>query len=582
MRKRSKWIAMLLAAVMTLSTLAGCGGETTTSETESGETTQTTQSEEGGEETTGEPAAEQVINISSNSVVVGLNPIINTTAPDNKAHNMICDPLVRDRTAEDNKTEIVPAAAESWDVSEDGCTYTFHIRENAKWNDGVDLTANDYEYTLKLMADPAVASTNAWLFDGVIVNFGDALYSNGKTPDDIAVKALDAKTLEVQLVNPASYFLELISSLYPVRQDKYEEWGESYGTAVDKIVCSGPFQVESWSQNTEMVLVKNPNYWNAENVQLTQINHKIIQETATAIQAFITGDIDEVSTSDPNWGQMIEEADMANIETVPGNAPEFLMFNLSNEYLSNTKIRQALSAAFDREQFVNDLRDGQATPIYSVMPDTMMVGDTPYHELVNDQNYFVKQLQEEITDPKALFEEGLKELGKDPDTSKVTLRYASRGTSELSKKIAEWYKQIWEEALGITVQIDMMEWNIMWDKIDAGDYDIATGGWGPYYNEPSAVLSLFNPENGYFNSDKTGWDNEDSQKFKELCEQATVAVSDEEKAQLYLQAEELLVKNAIIAPEYLEGSPTYLAKYVKGYYVSTNGNIDWSQVSIEK
>ena len=581
MRKRSKWIAMLLAAVMALSTLAGCGGETATSETENGETTQTTQSEGSGE-TTSEPAAEQVINISSNSVVVGLNPIINTTSPDNKAHNMICDPLVRNRTAEGNKTEIVPAAAESWDVSEDGLTYTFHIRENAKWNDGVDLTANDYEYTMKLMADPAVASTNAWLFDGVIVNFGEALYSEGKTPDEIAVKALDAKTLEIQLVNPASYFLELLSSLYPVRQDKYEEWGESYGTSAEKIVCSGPFQVESWSQNTEMVLVKNPNYWNAENVQLTQINHKIIQETATAIQAFITGDIDEVSTSDPNWGQMIEEADMSNVETVPGNAPEFLMFNLSNEYLSNTKIRQALSAAFDREQFVNDLRDGQATPIYSVMPDTMMVGDTPYHELVNDQNYFVKQLQEEITDPKALFEEGLKELGKDPDTSKVTLRYASRGTSELSKKIAEWYKQVWEEALGITVQIDMMEWNIMWDKIDAGDYDIATGGWGPYYNEPSAVLSLFNPENGYFNSEKTGWNNEDSQKFKELCEQATVTVSDEEKAQLYLQAEELLVKNAIIAPEYLEGSPTYLAKYVKGYYVSTNGSIDWSQVSIEK
>lgn len=571
--KKTKWMALLLAAVMTLSSLTGCGGSSETTTSEGGSSEETTSADSG---------EEQVINLSSNSVVVGLNPILNTTAPDNAAHNMICDPLVRSNAAEGNTTEIVPGAAESWDVSEDGMTYTFHIRENAKWNDGVSLTANDFEYTLKMMADPAVASTNGWLFDGVIVNFGEALYSNGKTPDEIAVKAIDDKTLEIQLVHPASYFLELLGSLYPVRQDKYEEWGDSYGSSADKIICSGPFQVESWNQNTEMVLVKNPNYWNAENVKLDKINNRIIQENATAVQAFINGEIDVTSTSDPNWIKLIEESGMSNGETVPGNAPEFLMCNLNNEYLSNTKIRQALSVAFDRQQLVDDLCDGNGTPIYSVMPDTMYVGSTQYHELVGDKNYFVKELQEEVTDPKALFEEGLKELGKDPDTSKVTLRYASRGTSEFSKKMAEWYKQVWEEALGITVQIDMMEWNIMWDKIDAGDYDIACGGWGPYYNEPSAVLTLFDPETGYFNADKTGWNNEDSAKFKELCEQAKNIVDEKEKAEIYLQAEELLVKNAVIMPEYLTTSPTYVAKYVKNYPVSTNGSIDWSQVYIEK
>ena len=91
------------------------------------------------------------------------------------------------------------------------------------------------------MADPAAASTNGWLFDGVIVNFGEALYSNGKTPDDIAVKAIDDKTLEIKLTHPASYFLELVSSVYPVRQDKYEEWGDAYGSSADKIICSGHF-----------------------------------------------------------------------------------------------------------------------------------------------------------------------------------------------------------------------------------------------------------------------------------------------------------------------------------------------------
>ena len=564
--RKSKLLAVLLAATMMVSSLTACGGDKTESPSKENSTT--------------DAKAEQVFNMSSNSVVVGLNPLQNTTAPDNAAHEKVCEPLVRNVGVEGNTTKIIPAAAASWDVSEDGMTYTFHIQENAKWNDGVDLTAKDFEYTLRMMADPAVASTSGWLFDGVIENFGEALYNNGKTPEDIAVKAIDDKTLEIKLVHPASYFLELAHSIYPVRQDKYEEWGEAYGSSAEKIVCSGPFQVEKWNQNTEMVLVKNPNHWNAENIKLDRINNRIIQESATAVQAFINGEIYVSGTSDPNWIKLIEESGVSTGVIVPGNAPDFLMFNLDNEYLSNTKIRQALSIAFDREAENEDLHNGNAEPIYSVMPDTMMVGDTPYHTLVEDKNYFIKQLQEENPDPKALLVEGLKELGKDPDPSKMTIRYASRGTAEISKKIAEWYKQVWETTLGIHVDIDMMEWNIMWDRIDAGDYDIACGGWGPYYNEPSAILTLFDPVNGYFNADKTGWKGEDADKYKALCDEAKNIVDDKEKAQVYLQAEELLVKNAIISPENLSGSPVFVAKCVENYPITTNGSIDWSQVNI--
>lgn len=559
MKKRV--LACLLAAVMTAGLLAGCGG---------------------GEKSGGGGSSEQVLNISTNSVVVGLNPLVNTTAPDNNAHNMIYDPLVRDRSAKDNTDEIVPAAAESWDVSEDGLTYTFHMNPDAKWSDGSKVTANDFEFTFKQMADPNTAATNAWLFDGVIVNFSEALYNNGKTQDEIGVKALDEETLEIQLVHPASYFLQLVAgSAYPVNQAKYEEYGSEYGTAPDKTVYNGPLKVTSWNQNTEMVLEKNDQYWGQEDMQLDKVNYKVIQESSTAVQAFINGELDVVSTSDTNWGKTITAAGDSQEMTVPSSAPDFFMFNLKNEYLSNTKIRQALSIAFDRQEMVDTLRDGMSVPIYSMMPDTMKVGDKTYTELVDGKNYFVTQMQEEYTDPKALLQEGLAELGKSTDPSQMTIRYASRGTTELSKKIGEWMKQVWEEKLGINVQIDMMEWNIMWDKIDAGDYDIACGGWGPYYNEPSALLQLFEPVNGYFNADKTGWNNEDSQKFTELLNQAKDVVDDKEKAEIYLQAEQLVVGNALIAPMYLEASPTYVKNHVKNYYVTTNGLVDFSQVSVE-
>ena len=559
MKKRV--LACLLAAVMTAGLLAGCGGD---------------------EKSGGGGSSEQVLNISTNSVVVGLNPLVNTTAPDNIAHNMIYDPLIRDRSAKDNTDEIVPAAAESWDVSEDGLTYTFHMNPDAKWSDGSKVTANDFEFTFKQMADPNTAATNAWLFDGVIVNFSEALYNNGKTPDEIGVKALDEETLEIQLVHPASYFLQLVAgSAYPVNQAKYEEYGSEYGTAPDKTVYNGPLKVTSWNQNTEMVLEKYDQYWGQEDMQLDKVNYKVIQESSTAVQAFINGELDVVSTSDTNWGKTITAAGDSQEMTVPSSAPDFFMFNLKNEYLSNTKIRQALSIAFDRQEMVDTLRDGMSVPIYSMMPDTMKVGDKTYTELVDGKNYFVTQMQEEYTDPKALLQEGLAELGKSTDPSQMTIRYASRGTTELSKKIGEWMKQVWEEKLGINVQIDMMEWNIMWDKIDAGDYDIACGGWGPYYNEPSALLQLFEPVNGYFNADKTGWNNEDSQKFTELLNQAKDVVDDKEKAEIYLQAEQLVVGNALIAPMYLEASPTYVKNYVKNYYVTTNGLVDFSQVSVE-
>lgn len=559
MKKRV--LACLLAAVMTAGLLAGCGGD---------------------EKSGGGGSSEQVLNISANSVVVGLNPLVNTTAPDYNAHNMIYDPLVRDRSAKDNTDEIVPAAAESWDVSEDGLTYTFHMNPDAKWSDGSKVTANDFEFTFKQMADPNTAATNAWLFDGVIVNFSEALYNNGKTPDEIGVKALDEETLEIQLVHPASYFLQLVAgSAYPVNQAKYEEYGSEYGTAPDKTVYNGPLKVTSWNQNTEMVLEKNDQYWGQEDMQLDKVNYKVIQESSTAVQAFINGELDVVGTSDTNWGKTITAAGDSQEMTVPSSAPDFFMFNLKNEYLSNTKIRQALSIAFDRQEMVDTLRDGMSVPIYSMMPDTMKVGDKTYTELVDGKNYFVTQMQEEYTDPKALLQEGLAELGKSTDPSQMTIRYASRGTAELSKKIGEWMKQVWEEKLGINVQIDMMEWNIMWDKIDAGDYDIACGGWGPYYNEPSALLQLFEPVNGYFNADKTGWNNEDSQKFTELLNQAKDVVDDKEKAEIYLQAEQLVVGNALIAPMYLEASPTYVKNHVKNYYVATNGLVDFSQVSVE-
>lgn len=565
MKIKKKLLSSLMVITLVSSALVGCSST----------------SDDGTKTDGGSGEVKQVLNYSTNSVVVGLNPILNTTAPDNAAHNMVSEPLLRDRAIADNKNEIIPGSASSYEVSEDGKTYTFKFEDEKKWSDGKPLTAKDFEYTLKLMADPKVAATNAWLYEGMITGYKEALY-DGADPNTIGVSCPDDKTLEIKLVNAASYFPELVASLYPVRQDKYEEWGSSYGTTPEKTLYSGPFVVESWNQNTEMILAKNEHYWKADETKLEKINYKVIQDSATAVQAFINKELDIVGTSDPNWTKQIEAEGTATKYEVPDNGPEFVMVNTKNEYLQNAKIRQALSIAMDRTAVKDMIWNGKAVELLSTIPDTVKVGDKTYTELVGGKNYIVDQMKKDNPDPKVLLIEGLKELGKPEDPSKVTIRYASRGTNENSKKLAELLKQKWEEALGINIEIDMMEWNIMWDKIDEGDYDLAMGGWGPYYNEPSGILSLFDPEQGYFNSKKTGWNNEDSKKFKELLEKAKVTTDQQELANIYLEAETLLVGTGIILPQYLGENTTYVNEKVDGYYVSTNGNRDWSQVSIKE
>ncbi|HPP61273.1 MAG TPA: peptide ABC transporter substrate-binding protein [Bacillota bacterium] len=560
-RKKLGFVSLILLFSVTFSMLGGCAKK------------------EEPVVSNGEIDEFQKFVFSSNSEVTGLNPLLNTTAPDNGLQAIILETLIDSVADEDGTAIIKAAAAETWDVSEDGLVYTFKIRDNAVWNDGVPVTADDFVFTYRMMATPEVGSTNAWLFDGVIRNFGEALYEGTKTPDEIGVEAIDEKTVQFTLVKPCAYFLDLLTGAKPVREDKWEEWGSTYGSSHDKIVMNGPFLIDSWDQNVQMTLVKNEDYWDAANVKLDVIERKVIREPATAVQALLSGQIDVVGTNDPEWRQVIEaEGDKFRMIQMPDNAPEFLGFNCNNKYFKNPKIRIAFSLGFDREKYVEDLRYGLSEPLYSLIPSVINCGDMPYKERVGGRNEIVKELMEQYPDPRALLVEGLVEEGFDPDPSKMDVRYATRGTAEYSKKSAEWLQQQYEEILGVSIIIDMMEWNIMWEKVDQNDYDICTAGWGPYYNDPNALLEIFHPTDGYFDSTKTGWTGPDAEKYAELLEKASSSTDDDERAELFLEAEKLLVGTGVVAPTYCAVSTIYLADYVKGYYVSPVAGVDYTKI----
>ncbi|TCU77387.1 peptide/nickel transport system substrate-binding protein/oligopeptide transport system substrate-binding protein [Tissierella praeacuta] len=581
MKNFKKVIVLIIVFTLCFGTLTGCGKK--------GDAPTNTGNEIGTDSNnkdTIQMDKEQVYRFSDKSDITGLNPMLNTTGPDNGTHDFIFETLVADVADENCNSIIKPAAAKDWTISEDGMVYTFNIRENALWNDGVPVTANDFLFTFRTMATPEIGSTNAWLFDGIILNFAEALYNDGtnpkynKKPEDIGVKVIDEKTIEFTLTKPYGYFLDLLSGAKPIRQDKYEEYGSSYGSSIDKIVMNGPFIMESWDPNVQITFVKNEKYWNAENIKLQKVERKVIQDTATAAQALISGEIDVVDTNDPDWKKLISEDGRFETIVVPDNAPEFLGFNCKNKYFKNPKIRLAFSLAFDREKYLDDLREGQGEPLYSLMPGITNVGDELYSERTNGKNQVLKELMKQYPDPKALLIEGLIEEGFDPDPAKMDISYATRGTTEYSKKSAEWLLQQWKEKLGVEIKIDMIEWNVMWDRVDAGDYDICTAGWGPYYNDPNALLELYDPVNGYFNTAKSGWDGPDAHRFVEILEKASNTPDNQERAELFVEAEKILVGTGVIAPTYSKSLTTFLAKYVKGYYVNPHSSLDYSLIYI--
>ncbi|MFN0064837.1 MAG: peptide ABC transporter substrate-binding protein [Chlamydiales bacterium] len=459
------------------------------------------------------------------------------------------------------------AGASSVEVSEDQLTYTFRLREQY-WTNGERVTAQDYLYAWKESLNPQFPSLFAYKF--YLIENASAIKERTKPLESLGVETPDADTLIVHLTHPAPYFLELLAlpTFYPIHGKTacaYPDWSAEAGPLY---ISNGPFQLDRWDHESEIILSKNPRYWDAANVHLDKISLSMIPDMRTELYMFEMGEIDwagsPLSALPPECvPALMKEKQIHFYQT---NGVYYYKINTDIFGLNNAKIRKALALAINRKEIVEHVLQANQTVATAVVPTLPNIHAA--QQLFADGDIVLAQ---------TLFAQGLQELGL-KEFPRFTLSY---NTHTQHQKVAQAVQQQWKEVLGIQIDLESCDWKVYLPKINRQDYHIGRLGWVGEYNDPISYLEPFkyrdNPHIG--GNNETGWEN---LRYCELLI-ASDKETDVQKRFSYLQeAEAILIDEMPLIPLFfLEYA--YLKKpYVQDVYLSPLGMIDLKQARIKK
>lgn len=550
--KSKKFLASLLTLTMVASVaLVGCGSDKGSGESGSAE---------------GEKDKEQYLNM-----LLGAEPktIDQSKSSDTYSSQILAntqEALTRITQDENGKDKIEPGIAESWETSEDGLTWTFKLRD-AKWSDGEAITAEHFVYGITRTLLPDTASNYAFLLYPIK---NAAAFNAGKaTAEELGVKAIDEKTVEFTLESPTPFFLDLtyFKVMQPQREDIIEKHGDKYGSEYDTMLFTGPFVMTEWTHNSQVVLEKNENYWDADKVNLEKVTMKIIKEKTARMNELDSGAVDMGGVDEPEWIKTFDATGEFDVLKGYDASTTYTFFNQENEFFSNAKVRKAFIIAEDRVNKIETLRKGLGDPALGFVPPTVQIGGEDFRETVDTLP--VQDLMDENKDPKALLIEGMKELGLGEDPSTITVEYLQSGTDANARVWAEFQQEVYQNTLGIKVDVDYVEWPIFSDRTKSGDFQIAAMGWTGDYNDPNTYLDLFKTGAGIV---ATGWSNPE---FDKLIDKAAQTTDQAERAKIFAEAERILIyEDGVISPEAWRVKNTYIKKFVKNYASPLFGTAD--------
>lgn len=560
MNKR-KGISLFLVFILILgTTLTGCKKEKAPTD-DAGAVSSTPKDSE----------VEQVLNISLDSEPDSLDVAKASDINSQTILTQVMENLTRLEVDDNGNDVVVPAMAESWEPSDDKLVWIFKLR-NAKWSDEKPVTAEDFVYGIQRTLNPETASPVATLLEPL--KNAEAIINGDMDVSKVGVEAIDEKTLQVTLEYPCPHFLDLTYDrvMQPQRKDIVEKHGTSYGTEADKLVFNGPFIVSEWVHNSHITFSKNEAYWDEKSVKLDKVNVKIISEESALMGELQNGTMDIADAPSAEWIEKLDKLGQFDKITGFEARSHYMFFNQETELFSNKKIRQAFSVSLDRETIQNDIYQNIHTAAYGWVAPPVDIGNENFRKKAGDP---VKELIDENPDPKALFIEGLKELGINKDPSEIEIPLMVPNIE--GREFPEYLQQLFNEKLGVNIELDVAEWPVFQERNRQLDYVMGYKSKGGYYNDPMTFLDIWVTNAKII---PTGWSN---QEYDDLIKKASLSVDDEERYEIFKRAERILVKeDAAIAPYSYQLINTYVQKYVKDAMLPSFGPILIKYIYIEK
>lgn len=409
----------------------------------------------------------------------------------------------------DENNQVQPGQAESYTVSDDGLTWTFTMRDGLKWSDGTDLNAKDFEYTFKRLTNPDLAAPYAETVIGMIDGYQDAIGNpdaEGKTttdpdPDKLNVAASeDGKTLTIKLAYPCSYFDKIVAfgTMSPVQKATVEENGDAWATQPDTYVCNGPYMISEWTPSERIVCKKNPNYkggWDSSRIVTENLNFLLLEDSSASYAAYNSGEallIKEVPTEEiPSLKKAADGGDFY-VDTILGTY--YLSMNLNKEPFNNVNVRKALNLAIDRDYIANVVMQGTYSPAYNFMGPGVVDSEGMFFDNAVEANGGKPYISEDYEANLEEAKKALADAGYPNGEGFPTITYSTNDTGyhvAVAEYLQEAYKQI-----GITMQIDKVEWASFTPQRRAGEYEMARNGWVMDYNDASNMLELLYSTNG--------------------------------------------------------------------------------------
>ncbi|MDL2219033.1 peptide ABC transporter substrate-binding protein [Ruminococcaceae bacterium OttesenSCG-928-O06] len=578
MKKATKLLALLAALVVLVGAFAACtndGGGTSSGTTSGGDTS-------GGDTPSGE--LHMSVNLASEPETI--DPALNSAVDGAVMAHHFFEGLFKwvddgsglaDGTG-NAKLELGQAASYDKSIESDGSViYTFILRDDILWSDGEPVTAYDFEYALKRLANPATAAYYASIIEGVIKNASairspdnpdddpeEWTFENAADPDSLGVTALDEKTLEIILENECAYFTELLAfpPLFPMRQDTIEANGDLWTYDPATFITNGPYKMEAWEHNSYIHTVKNEHYYDYENLGPESIRYVLMDDQNAMLAGFRSGELDFIE--DVPIDEIPALLDANELHVLEYIGTYYLSFNVQAAPFDDARVREAFTLAIDRNHIVENITRTGQVPADGFVPygiaDADPAGDD--FRTVGGQWYSVDPADYEANCERA--RELLAEAGY-PDGEGFPAVEYMYNTSDAHRAVGEAMQADWLRELGVNVSLNNQDWNTFLQTRKNGDFQIARDGWISDFNDPISFLDMYVSGSGNNNAQLR------SQEFDGYINASRAATDPAERMEILHDAEKFMQDGYIVGPIYYYTNKYMLNDNIDGLYYTPLG-----------